>query len=534
MTDRPGKDKDVPDNVGSPHPLTGAVPESSGGIGQPPGKKQDKAYRRERTDQGIKPGDNSPAHQNKNGKLGLFNKTAIQGIERNTGGGKAPFNAEEGPAPSSLEPQKAKRSIGARYKKVNRLMIEDTEQAFCPGMPQGMVECGGKEHEYHGGGKYHTNGQRRAAGNGMRRFPYRAPDKKYQRGDAQKNAYAVQNRVSDFFAGSLYQRLFSCFHTIPDTGHALKLHIMPILYQMPCIPVPRRTLSAAQNKQPLVLVPLTLAAMLLAAACLAGCAHLPGNAPRPEVKLLFDRMEADSPDTLNFYLVMLIRNPGKKGAAVELAGSRAFVNGAELSGGYSVRSGGGYAAAASRQEIGAVYTLDMKNLSPPLEGRTPEIETKAAVELDFSFDGGGRSTVHAEAVYAFPRVREPEFSIVSIAVVQAELINTRFKVCVKIRNPNPFPVTLSSFSYELYGSGYLWAGGRKKKLFDIPGNGETEDNLFLVTNFMDTHRSLLDQVIAMRNVRYRFTGEAEIGTGVSYLPNFIAGFDLNGDSEVLH
>jgi LEA14-like dessication related protein len=297
---------------------------------------------------------------------------------------------------------------------------------------------------------------------------------------------------------------------------------------LPCRPPP-----AAYSKRPLLPFVLVLAA--LASACLAGCAHVPENAAsRPEVRLLFDRMEADTPDTLTFYLVIPISNPGKKGAAVRLAGSQAFVNGVELSGGYAIRSNSAYTAAASQEEIGAVYTLNMKNLFPPLEGGTPDIETKAVVELDFLFDGGGCSTVHAEAVYAFPRVQEPEFSIVSIAVVQAELINTRFKVRVKIRNPNPFPVTLSSFSYELYGSGYLWAGGRKKKLFDIPGNGETEDNLFLVTNFMDTHRSLLDQVIAMRNVRYRFTGEAEIGTGVSYLPNFTAGFDLNGDSEVLH
>ena len=117
--------------------------------------------------------------------------------------------------------------------------------------------------------------------------------------------------------------------------------------------------------------------------------------------------------------------------------------------------------------------------------------------------------------------------------MQAELINTRLRVKIKIRNPNPFPLTLSAFSYELYGGGYLWADGGKKNLCEIGENGETEENLFIVMNFIDTRRDLLDQVIAMRNIRYRFTGEAEIGTGIAYLPRFVSLFDLRGDSEVL-
>jgi hypothetical protein len=49
---------------------------------------------------------------------------------------------------------------------------------------------------------------------------------------------------------------------------------------------------------------------------------------------------------------------------------------------------------------------------------------------------------------------------------------------------------------------------------------------------MGMKRDLLDQVIAFQNVRYRFTGEALVTTGIEYLPKFPSGFDLSGYSEV--
>ena len=52
-------------------------------------------------------------------------------------------------------------------------------------------------------------------------------------------------------------------------------------------------------------------------------------------------------------------------------------------------------------------------------------------------------------------------------------------------------------------------------------------------NFINMKRDLLDQVINLEDVNYRFTGEAKVITGVEYLPGFSTGFDLSGYSEVL-
>jgi LEA14-like dessication related protein len=130
------------------------------------------------------------------------------------------------------------------------------------------------------------------------------------------------------------------------------------------------------------------------------------------------------------------------------------------------------------------------------------------------------------------RIQKPVFEITSIVILQAELINTRLKVRVRITNPNAFPVDLSSFQYELYGAGRFWADGTARNVLTVPAEGSAEKELFLVMNFTNMRRDLLDQVIAMERVRYRFTGTAQIATGLRYLPAYTADFNLEGESEV--
>jgi LEA14-like dessication related protein len=149
-------------------------------------------------------------------------------------------------------------------------------------------------------------------------------------------------------------------------------------------------------------------------------------------------------------------------------------------------------------------------------------------EFEVTVDG-----ISLKAKAVFPRIREPEFTITSIAIVKAELVNTEFKVELRIDNPNIFPVELSSLGYELYGKGSFWANGRERNILEVPARGFAEAKLYLVMNFIDMKRELLDEVIALGRVPYRFTGEALIDTGVPLLPSFRMGFDRSGTSVVI-
>jgi LEA14-like dessication related protein len=129
-------------------------------------------------------------------------------------------------------------------------------------------------------------------------------------------------------------------------------------------------------------------------------------------------------------------------------------------------------------------------------------------------------------------VIKPEFEIVSIVIIQAELINTEFETVVKIDNPNEFPVALSSINYSLYGNGLLWSDGRKKDILHIPAQSSCETKFCFTMNFINMNRRLLDDIIAMRHIKYRFKGAAEVNTDFAHIQPFITSFDRAGLSEV--
>jgi len=132
-----------------------------------------------------------------------------------------------------------------------------------------------------------------------------------------------------------------------------------------------------------------------------------------------------------------------------------------------------------------------------------------------------------------PEVKEPTITISSIKILQADLINTRLKLSMRIDNPNTFPITLSSFRYELYGDGSFWTDGMEKDLAVVPADSFAETNFNIDMNFIGMKRRLLDDIIAMREVRYRMIGNMGLGTDMPSLPGFRMDFDFSGNSEVL-
>jgi len=142
---------------------------------------------------------------------------------------------------------------------------------------------------------------------------------------------------------------------------------------------------------------------------------------------------------------------------------------------------------------------------------------------------GGEPTPEAAPI----EVREPTFTITSIKILQADLINTHFKLSLRIDNPNTFPITLSSFRYELYGDGNFWTDGEEKNLAVVPAEGFAQASINVKMNFIGMKRRLLDDIVAMREVRYRVAGSMELGTDIPGLPGFQINFDNSGNSAVI-
>jgi len=129
-------------------------------------------------------------------------------------------------------------------------------------------------------------------------------------------------------------------------------------------------------------------------------------------------------------------------------------------------------------------------------------------------------------------VKNPEFEIISIAIIQADLVNTMFEAVVKIDNPNDFAVDLSSIEYKLYGNGKFWTNGKGSDILHIPAKSSCKTEFHFSMNFINMSRRLLDDVIAMRLVNYRFEGDVEVEPFVKNHSSFQMKFDRSGLSEV--
>lgn len=137
-----------------------------------------------------------------------------------------------------------------------------------------------------------------------------------------------------------------------------------------------------------------------------------------------------------------------------------------------------------------------------------------------------------EAMIEKIEILEPQFEVVSIVILQADLINTQFETIIKIDNPNSFSIDLSSINYELYGNGAFWSSGKREDVLHIPALSSSETGFLFSMNFIDMSRKLLDDIIAMRDVNYRFAGDVEVGVSLPDIPPFRMKFERSGYSEV--
>ena len=294
-----------------------------------------------------------------------------------------------------------------------------------------------------------------------------------------------------------------------------------------------------------LLIPVSfLGFIFLLGILLSNCKTPPVPPPRPKLSasLGFGDVEAEDPGSLRLPFSLEIGNPPPESGRIKIESWRLEINGRNPGSGFTVDCPDGtefpLTAGPDASSFSFALNLDMAVLSALGYAPADDYEIRLTAELSyFSGSEAGSGTASPEKLEAlgstaFPGVRPPVFSITSIAILKAELINTRFRVGLKIENPNPFPVELSSLSYELYGNGRLWADGRERNVFKVNGKSALQGNLFLLMNFINMKRDLLDQIILLQDVNYRFAGDVQVGTGVEYLPSFSTGFDLSGYSEV--
>jgi LEA14-like dessication related protein len=271
---------------------------------------------------------------------------------------------------------------------------------------------------------------------------------------------------------------------------------------------------------------------------------LPPPAPEqsPGALLFFDTLEGRDIRHITLYFRLEAKNPRAAAARMVVGDWKVVMNGFDVTGGAVLTAGTGeesFPLSGASAEVPPIPVKLELDLGHPAfaelagSGDLKENRVRLTLYPDFIYGTASAAAGRAEAEAAFPQIREPAFTITAITVRKAELINTRFKVSLRVDNPNFFPVELSSLDYELYGSGRFWAGGKEQEVLSVPPGDSAETSLSFIMNFIDMRRELLDQIIALKEVNYRFTGEALVTTGIAYLPQFLTSFDRSGLSEVI-
>jgi LEA14-like dessication related protein len=267
---------------------------------------------------------------------------------------------------------------------------------------------------------------------------------------------------------------------------------------------------------------------------------LPSAEPAPfqpsSFSMAFSGVEADDPAHMSMFFTLEAEPPLPPDGSVKISSWQIEIDGQDAGAAFSLEYPQGDTLSmrtSNNSQMPLKLNMDIDALAANGLGPKDEYSTALIAELEYSQGANPSEKVKVRSSAVIPGVQPPRFNITEIAILKAELINTRFRVGLKIDNPNPFPIELSAFSYNLYGNGLLWADGADKNIIRIREKSSIQGNVMLLMNFINMNRTLLDQVSKLENVNYRFTGDVQVSTGIDFLPKFNDGFDISGYSRVL-
>ncbi|GMQ95600.1 MAG: LEA type 2 family protein [Gammaproteobacteria bacterium] len=105
----------------------------------------------------------------------------------------------------------------------------------------------------------------------------------------------------------------------------------------------------------------------------------------------------------------------------------------------------------------------------------------------------------------------PRVSLASIAPVDLQLFEQRFRVTLRVQNPNSKDITIRGLDYEIVVNDKLFAQGVSGKPFTIPANGESAVEVEVVS----TLQRVMEQLQELGNrgkpsIDYAISGRVSI------------------------
>ena len=110
----------------------------------------------------------------------------------------------------------------------------------------------------------------------------------------------------------------------------------------------------------------------------------------------------------------------------------------------------------------------------------------------------------------------PTIEVVAVQVTSADMFAQRFKLRIRVVNPNDLELPVRGLDYEVLMMGDAFAEGVSNESFLLPARGEAEFDMMVTTNFVSSFGRLLSRVSGgkLENVDYEIVGHVMLDKGM--------------------
>jgi len=110
----------------------------------------------------------------------------------------------------------------------------------------------------------------------------------------------------------------------------------------------------------------------------------------------------------------------------------------------------------------------------------------------------------------------PQVDLVGIQMLSTDMFAQKFKVRVKVTNPNDLEVPVRGLDYQIFLMGDSFAEGNTSDRFVLPAKGEAEFDMTVTTNFVSSLGRLISRVGGgkLENLDYEIAGSVLLDKGM--------------------
>lgn len=272
-----------------------------------------------------------------------------------------------------------------------------------------------------------------------------------------------------------------------------------------------------------------LAAVLLLAAAVSGCASLSDAVRRPTARVTGAEITGLSFDRAEITFDVEVENPNPVG--VRLAGIDYELFFEELSFVRGRTDEPLEIAAQERSTVRIPVSVGYTELIDSVQGLADRTETAYRLSAGISVDIPviGRQRLPVEHTGTIPVVRAPRLRVRELRIDRLGLTGADVILRLAVANPNGFGLSLEELDYALRVNGELWGSARVEERTRLAEGGESEVRIPIRLDFGAMGRSVRELILGDGRVAYNLSGRMDVGTTLELLGQAELPVSLDGE-----